>query len=350
MAKNLFISNFKKQIGSIVWVLLFFCLFELATRLFWKPPILQELKFLPQKYRRLEPNYNYGYDTSQPFFYEKGDTFFLYPTEYRFFNEQSMKRVKKENGFRIFILGPSAAALPPEKNYSRFLEKFLCRKAPEIEWETVIISGGGVGSKRMLLYLKQAIEYEPDLLIIHPGGTNEYEDDVTLKYKNTMNSGPRAILYRSNFIVILNKILLKAGLIASLPIAIESEVEASNKEENTQRWVTQFDKNLSEMIELASKHKIPVILVGGAHRNPNGKTYADDLISAFNIIIKKHSVSKNVIHYVDSPNILLSHFPHKNNLHLFSMDNWHWGPRTHMLIAEEIAEVILEYRFCWRVF
>jgi len=335
--KNLFIFSFKKRPSGIFWMVIIFLLLEASTRILWKPNIIYELEPIPLEYRRLEPSYNYGY-TQRPLFYEKDNKLVLYPTEYLWTYLQRMNKIKEDNEFRIFVIGSSVAVGPKRDNYSHFLKKFLPAINHEREWQVINISFQGFGTSRLLIALKKTLKYEPDLLILHPGGTNEYEDEKDLLNKRTTHFGFNTIIYRSNFIVILKKIFTKYAPDTVLSINIESEHEAYQKEENLRRWRVSLDNNLSEMVKIAKKSNVPVILVGAACEYL-AKGYAGNILTPLNNTVKKYA-SLNRVYYIDSAEIMYKHFPNKEDKEKLC-SGWHWSRYAHRLIAKEITDIII---------
>lgn len=89
------------------------------------------------------------------------------------FNDQYQFTTPKPKGvFRVFIVGESAAkGYPQPRNLasSAFLEKMLADAWPERQVEVINLGTTAVASFPVLGMLTEALEFEPDLVIIHTG-------------------------------------------------------------------------------------------------------------------------------------------------------------------------------------
>lgn len=95
---------------------------------------------------------------------------------------QSFLRVKPPSGFRVFILGGSAAAGWPyeigEFSTARLLHKKLSLLFPNRTIEVLNVAGGTYGSHRVKSVLDEVINYQPDLIVIYSGNNEFLENFV----------------------------------------------------------------------------------------------------------------------------------------------------------------------------
>lgn len=97
---------------------------------------------------------------------------------------QSFLREKPANGYRVFVLGGSAASGWPyevgEFNLSRLLEKKLKTAFPERRIEVINAAGGTFGSHRVRLLFDELIDYQPDLIVLY-SGNNEFLENFVFR-------------------------------------------------------------------------------------------------------------------------------------------------------------------------
>jgi len=201
VARSLSISSFKQIPWGVLWMLLFFVLAEVGTRLLWHPSVVGE-----RVYCRFDTSYNYGYIDDQPHWFEKGDEVVFYPTQYLNYRKQKLAAKKDSTEKRAFVLGGSVSRGAVGSNYSFFLESILNVEMGDGGWTILNLSADGAGSTRMLLLLNRVFQFEPDLIIVHVHGSNEYEDERDERYRQSVNSGVNKLLFHSHFFVLLKKV------------------------------------------------------------------------------------------------------------------------------------------------
>lgn len=97
---------------------------------------------------------------------------------------QSFLQDKPVNGYRVFILGGSAASGWPYEigdfNISHLLEKKLKIAYPDKIIEVINAAGGTYGSHRVRLLFDELIEYQPDLIVLY-SGNNEFLENFVFR-------------------------------------------------------------------------------------------------------------------------------------------------------------------------
>jgi len=228
--------------------------------------------------------FNYGYDNSQWTEIAPGKLTLNSNIARRYFNNleslpESIHDVfdkdKKQNAFRIFILGESSAAgfpYMPIGSFSRYLQKRLELNYPESKIEVVNTAMTAINSYTLLDIFPGILEQKPDLVIIYTGH-NEYYGALGIGSMESLGSSRFLIktsLYLNRFkIYVLIKDLLKlaAGLIShsetqsgTLMSRMAKEQSIYFRSDQYHSGIEQFRENLSEMLSLAKDKNIPVIL------------------------------------------------------------------------------------------
>lgn len=95
---------------------------------------------------------------------------------------QSFLQIKPSNGYRVFIVGGSAAAGWPyeigEYNTAEFLRKKLSKLFPDRSVEVIVAAGGTYGSHRVKSLFDEIVKYQPDLVVIYSGNNEFLENFV----------------------------------------------------------------------------------------------------------------------------------------------------------------------------
>ena len=335
MEKSSSIFNFKNLPYGLAGLVILFLIAETAARIFWDPAWIDA-----SLYRKYEPNYRYGYSEQTPVFYPAEDGLICMTTQYTQFHTQVLPGQKQRNEIRIFTLGGSVSRGEPEASYSYYLEHQLNADFPEHTWRVINLSCGGYGSARMLVVLKKILHLEPDFLILHPHGSNEYEDERDFNYQQKINSGINRLVYSSHFLVLSKKNL---AWLTSAPLPVsdgDTELKASAVPENVLRWNAAMDRNLQSMMEIAKERGIGVALVGRSERNDGGSGYADAKTEEINRIIRKQLAFPRSV-YVDTPAIMYRSNPEPEGKGFLFSDTTHWQDIGHRIVADQLVKEIV---------
>lgn len=338
MAKHLSIFNSKKVPGSLIIILVMFILFELTARLFFRP------QFIPENiYIRYSPQYDYGYDTESPLFYQRDSSLILYSTSYLKFWQQEMPVQRKDNEFRIFTIGCSVSRGDYNSHYSYYLQKLLNEDNKQHEYNqfnVVNCSASGIGSSRILLIFKKILKYKPDFVILHPDGTNEFEDERDLNEALKVNSSYQGYITKSWFFCILKKYVDRKVLDKFKP---KEEIPAETYarwfvQGKREEWLKTLQKNMTEMVAIAQQNNIPILFVGRAFNADTLDVFEDAETRLINNTIK--SYARENVYVLDSPDLLLEHFGHRFKKDDLFMDTVHWLPKVHQLVAHTILDTL----------
>jgi tetratricopeptide (TPR) repeat protein len=242
---------------------IFFILLELSLRLF-----------------------NYGKDIPQWVDARRGKYIINPEVAFRYFNqienipttiEDVFDQQKKNNAFRVFVLGGSSAAgFPylPMGSFSRYIRKRLELTYPNTTIEVVNISLSAVNTYTLLDLLPGVLEQKPDLILIY-AGHNEYYGALgvgSMESLGTSRSFIKLVLYLNKYKTVQllrNAItsilsLFKSKNINDSPgtlmsrMAQDQYIALNSKKYNL--GLEQFEENMKEMLDLIKAGKVPVII------------------------------------------------------------------------------------------
>ena len=242
---------------------IFFILLELSLRLF-----------------------DYGKDIPQWVDARRGKYIINPEVAFRYFNqvenipttiEDIFDQQKKNNAFRVFVLGGSSAAgfpYMPMGSFSRYIRKRLELTYPNSTIEVVNISLSAVNTYTILDMLPGVLEQKPNLILIY-AGHNEYYGALgvgSMESLGTFRSFVKLVLYLNKYKTV--------QLIRNIISGIFSLFASKNLEEspgtlmsrmakdqyipmNSDKYtigLEQFEGNMREILELIKSHDVPVII------------------------------------------------------------------------------------------
>ena len=183
---------------------------------------------------------------------------------------------KQANSFRVFVLGESSAAgypFMPTGSFSRYIRKRLELAYPKNKIEVINISLTAVNSYTIRDFIPEVLVQKPDLILIYTGH-NEYYGALGVGSLESFGSS-RSII---NFYLSLNKFktvqLLKdfiqwftklfsgeppksSGTLMSRMAKQQSIIFNS---EDYKAGIEQFKGNMQDVIEMAKKDNVPLII------------------------------------------------------------------------------------------
>ncbi len=227
---------------------------------------------------------NYGYDYRQWVSPVKG-LYTLNPqiAHKYFYGMQRVPRsdvdmfdiMKKPNTYRVFVLGESAAAgypFLPNGSFSRYLQQRLSLEYPGSKIEVVNCAMTAINSYAMLDFMPGILKEKPDLILIY-AGNNEYYGALgvgSMESFGTSRPLVNLVIYLEQFRTfqllrnLVSKIsglfrkkrtrtgTLMARMARDQYIALGSKVY--------EEGLKQFKGNMADILEMAKKHNVPVIL------------------------------------------------------------------------------------------
>lgn len=190
-------------------------------------------------------------------------------------NHNYFDEVKKENSYRVFVMGGSSAAgfpYSPNGALSRYIRKRLELLYPERKIEVVNIAMSAINSYALRDMLPGVLEKEPDLIIIY-AGHNEYYGALGVGSVETLGD-TRFIV---NTVIWLNRFktfkLLRDAVKSvsgwfSTPVKSDGTLMARMSQRqlipfNSEKFysgLSQYEGNLRDILEMAKENNVPVIL------------------------------------------------------------------------------------------
>jgi len=252
---------------------------------FYVIPILIPILFLSLLEISLRM-FNYGKLTEQWVEVKEGKVILNPDIAYRYFfttvnipssNQSVFDKRKKENAFRVFILGESSAAgypYLPNGSFGVYIKKRLELLYPQHNIEVVNVAMTAINSYALLNMLPGIIEKKPDLILIYTGH-NEYYGALGVGSMESLGTSRLTI----KLVLWLNKfktVELLRDIIKAVPKIFSSPPKADNggtlmarmaqeqsipyKSALFEKGIEQFKENMTEIFEMTSKAKIPVII------------------------------------------------------------------------------------------
>ncbi len=241
---------------------LFFVLLEALLRLFgygndytqWVEPIAGKYVLNPNIARK------YFHDI-QTVPYSNGDIF---------------DEVKQPNSYRIFVLGESSGAgypFLPTGSFSRYLQQRLSLVYPDSKIEVINCSMTAINSYTLRDLFPGILREKPDLVLVY-AGHNEYYGALGAGSIESLGSSRRLV----NFVIALENyktfqlirtvVAEAAGLFAGEKRQLTGTLMARMAHDQYiglgsdvyRRGIDQFQGNMSDILDMASKAHVPVIL------------------------------------------------------------------------------------------
>lgn len=182
---------------------------------------------------------------------------------------------KKENTFRVFVLGGSSAAgypYLPLGSFSRYLKQRLELVYPGSIIEVVNLSLTAVNSYTILDFMPEVINQKPDLIIIY-AGHNEYYGALGIGSMESFGSSRTIVnltLYLNRFkttqllrdvIKYFSDLLFyKEKASGTLMSRMAKEQTIPFDSEIFNAGIDQFKENMRDVLEIVKSHNVPVLL------------------------------------------------------------------------------------------
>jgi len=181
-----------------------------------------------------------------------------------YFNPIAFPKEKSANTKRIFVLGGSDVMGFPfgdQGAFSKFLSLGLNQLDPAHHYQVISLAAFGYASYRVARVLKDALNYQPDLIIIMTGH-NEFLE------KREYGSAPKFFWLQSKLSRLKIYCLLKTALFKIHPAPKKPLISTDVKWEHftmdqkmRAKIIDHYKFNISEMNRLAKKRKTPVLFL-----------------------------------------------------------------------------------------
>ena len=186
--------------------------------------------------------------------------------------------LKKENSFRVFVMGGSSAAgfpFSPNGTFSRYIRDRLELLYPDQNIEVINVAITATNSYTIRDLLPNVIKQKPDLIIIY-AGHNEYYGAFGVGSTENIGNSRKAV----NFLIWLNKfksVELLRNLISTMGSLFSSEASTNIQSgtlmarivkdqlipfnsESFNIGLEQFKGNLEDIFQMTHEAKIPVLI------------------------------------------------------------------------------------------
>ncbi len=140
----------------------------------------------------MEGRFEYGYSPTAGFSENADGTVSLKRTGGRRFWPQTFSKVRPADTFRVMVIGdsvPRGSSLAT--SYATQLGEKL--RALGIKAESFNLAVGGNGALRSQIILRQALNYEPSLVILHVNNSNEFETNANIPVPRNSKAGIQKI-------------------------------------------------------------------------------------------------------------------------------------------------------------
>ncbi len=263
------INTRKKQDETPVWFyfvlilipLIFLILLELGLRIFnYGYDFTQWVKITDSKYV-LNPDFTHRYFfTTQNVPYSNGNVFDI---------------EKRENAFRVFILGESSAAgypFTPNGDFGRYLKKYLEAVYPKNKIEVINLGITAVNSYTLKDLTGGVLGQKPDLILIYTGhneyygalgvgsmeslGTNKFIVNLVLK----LNEFKTTQLVRNFLKWVAGFFTTEQNASGTLMSRMAKDQLIALDSDVYEMGVDQFKGNLRDILDMTKEAGVPVVL------------------------------------------------------------------------------------------
>jgi tetratricopeptide (TPR) repeat protein len=190
-------------------------------------------------------------------------------------NHNYFDEVKKENSYRVFLMGGSSAAgfpYSPNGAFSRYIRKRLELLYPERNIEVVNIAMSAINSYALRDMLPGVLEKQPDLIIIY-AGHNEYYGALGVGSVETLGDTRFLVntviwLNRFKTFELLRDFVKSVSGWFSTPVKSDGTLMARMSQRqlipfNSEKYfsgINQYEGNLRDIFAMAKDKNVPVIL------------------------------------------------------------------------------------------
>ncbi len=183
--------------------------------------------------------------------------------------------IKKNNAYRVFVLGGSSAAgfpFPANCSFARYIQKRLETVYPDMKLEVVNIAMSAVNSYTLLDILPGVISQKPDLIVIY-AGHNEYYGALGVGSVETLGDTRflvKAVLWLNRFktfqllrdliSAVKNLFSTKVDSHSTLMATLSQNQVIPYRSEKYIAGLNQFEGNLRDIFEMTKAAKVPVMI------------------------------------------------------------------------------------------
>lgn len=289
-------------------------------------PVRQRYRFHPSFF--VDPQASEGKFLKDPvLFWRLNPDFPFLPNEInsKGFRDREFGLKKEQGAYRIISLGDSITYGVPEKlvrmedTYPERLEILLNSHFPERKFEVINAGVPGYSSYQGLMYLKELLKYEPDLITIY-FGNNDGAPAVYYSDRE-QHSQPLWIIKLQNWLINFRLYRLLCSLI--IPLKKADILDSKNSKPRVS--YKEHIENVNEMIKIAKQYNIKIVYI-------TPLVYMEKRIQPvyepFPLDIPKVDIVKRLQQ-------------DNENLEDLFFDNCHYTPKGHQIVGEEIYKLLV---------
>jgi hypothetical protein len=320
---------------ALVWTLGLLVSCELLTRWGYDPQHVDPV-FFGANY----PDHHYAFRRARPRCWRSSGLIDCYGDEYQQIPHQILQDPKPEGGLRIIVVGTSPshgdAAYP-----TKLVEPLTARLGRDVE--VLNLSVRGHGTTRMLEQVDEALTLDPDIIVLHPHGTNEFEDERDAAYAAQLHEGVLGLIRKSEFATVVQKVAAsqvyaRARGVVDLrgsPLGTPgTETEAGKNVDNVARWRAQIEANTRSMITRSGAAGLPVLLIGRAQLPGSDD---GDWVAYMDGFLRPLAEEHEGVYYLDSMATLAVAI---DDLEQAFANSTHLDSEGHEAIADALVELI----------
>jgi len=296
--------------------------------------------------RRFHGRFEYGYNPHSGFRETKDGLVNLVRAGGRRFFPQQFPVVPKPGVFRILVVGDSVPRGPSLK------ESYVQRAAALISAagtpaEGINLCLGGNGVRRNRIVLERALNYHPDLVILHLNDSNEFEDEREWRRAASNASwAPKNWLRKSFVIAGIHEAKTEQVYWKWIPLQIRSrdmindadaELQARADTRQAEEWKTRVETVFQESVKSANRAGIPVLIISQctlSSGTSNVKQISDNGLDAFAATLTGpgvfHLSMKETLAPLDDPTLFA--------------DSSHLRAKGHEILARAISQIVYEQK------
>ena len=261
----------------------------------------------------------------------------------RRFHPQSFAKARPPAAFRVMVIGDS---VPRGSSLASSYPVLVGQRLQQlgVKAESFNLAVAGNGALRSQIILRQALEYQPSLVILHVNNSNEYEDEREFKRAQQFKGWhPKNWLMKSLVVRRLYEAKTEKVSWEWLPAAIrnqkavsdaDAEIAMSMNQTKLREWDERVSRYTAESVTLARRSGLPVLLLTQAvlGRDSAGKPRLDD-----------HGLDSMVAPLAGPGVLLLSMKQLLEPLAFESLfaDGSHLRPEGHRMMAQAIVQLLL---------
>lgn len=304
---------------------------ELVVRIFYKED--------------MQGRFEYGYNPTAGFVEHADGTVNLIRSGGRRFWPQTFSKTRPPGTFRLMVIGdsvPRGSSLATA--YAAQIGEQL--RAMGIKAESFNLAIGGNGAARSEIILRQALDYQPSLVILHVDNGDEFEDEREFKRAEAFKGWhPRTWLMKSFFIRRLYEVTTEQIFWKLVPAEVRvlnsvndtgDKVLAGENPATRREWDARVRKYTAESVALARQRGIPILLLTESrlHADGHGGFYLDD--RGLDELVRP--MLGEGVYFLS-----MKEFLQKTNFApLFTADGTHLHPAGHALLAAAVVEKLLQ--------